>query len=245
MLWPFFPERSAWLTKRAAIGLTQFLSFSLPIVIFAATAWFSNQKDKSDAANQQFQRENEVLKLAASSNDAERTLGLKTIEILQKQGKFSKDMLPVVQAISQGRPSDASTQRAQNILEVAKLDPAVGNQIASAAKGAPTIYIQVARDEQRADVSELAGSLQSAGFEVPAMEFVNPGTQNNYVRYFSASDKPHADEILQLMKTIGFDVNEQDFSRARLQDKTPPGQLEVWIGQDQGALRKVPGSNGG
>jgi hypothetical protein len=77
------------------------------------------------------------------------------------------------------------------------------------------------------------------------MEFVNPGTQNNYVRYFSASDKPHADEILQLMKTIGFDVNEQDFSRARLQDKTPPGQLEVWIGQDQGALRKVPGSNGG
>jgi hypothetical protein len=121
----------------------------IPIVIFAATAWFSNQKDKSDAANQQFQRENEVLKLAASSNDAERTLGLKTIEILQKQGKFSKDMLPVVQAISQGRPSDASTQRAQNILEVAKLDPAVGNQIASAAKGqAPTIYIQVTRDEQ-------------------------------------------------------------------------------------------------
>src|SRR5450755_2916879 len=82
----------------------------VPVVIFAASALFSYQKNKSDEANQQFQRENEILKLAASSNEAERTLGLKTVEILQKQGRFLKEMLPVVQAISQGRPSDSSTQ---------------------------------------------------------------------------------------------------------------------------------------
>jgi hypothetical protein len=39
----------------------------IPIMIFAASALFSYQKNKSDADNQQFQRESEVLKLAASS----------------------------------------------------------------------------------------------------------------------------------------------------------------------------------
>jgi hypothetical protein len=211
----------------------------IPIVIFAASALFSYQRDKSDAANQQFQRESEVLKLAASSNEAERRLGLKTIEILQQQGKFSKEMLPVVQAISQGRPSDSSTQRAQTILEVARQDPSIGQQIASSTKNQlPTIYIQITKDEQRSDVNELIGALQNLGFDVPDVELVNPGTQNTYVRHFSESNQQHGDQVFQLMKTMGFDVQQQDFSKTSLRDKNPPGVLEVWIGHKQGPLKK-------
>jgi hypothetical protein len=209
----------------------------IPIIIFAASAWFSYQKDKSDAANQQFQRESEVLKLAASSNDSERALGLKTIEILQKQGKFSQDMLPVVQAISQGRPSASSTQQAQNILEAAKQDRTIGSQNTETKKQSPTVYIEIARDDQRPDASELTTKLQSLGYDVPEMELVKPGIQNTYVRVFSSGNKQRADEVLKLMKDMGFDVQEQDFSNTPLRDKTPPGVLEIWIGHKQGVLK--------
>jgi hypothetical protein len=211
----------------------------IPIVLFAASGLFSYQKNKSDAANQQFQRESEVLKLAASSNEAERRLGLKTIEILQQQGKFSEEMLPVVQAISQGRPSDSSTQRAQTILEVAKQDPFLGSQIASTTKDQlPTIYLQITDDAQRADVNDLVSALQGNGFDVPGIELVNPGTQNTYVRRFSERNQPYADQVFQLMKNIGFDVQQQDFSKTNIRDKTPPGVLEIWIGHKQGPLKK-------
>ena len=212
----------------------------VPVVIFVASAWFSYQKNKSDEANQQFQRESEVLKLAASSNDAERKLGLKTIEILQNQGKFSKEMLPVVQAISEGRPSDPATQKAQNI--VAKQDQASGIQSAVVTPSqTPTIFTQITREDQRPDATELVGALQKAGFEAPGIELVNPGTQNTYVRYFSPGNKQYADRVQELMKGMGFEVQEQDFSATSLRDKSPPGGLEVWIGQKQGPLKKVGG----
>lgn len=215
----------------------------LPVVIFAATAWFSHLRDKSDEANQQFERESAVLKLAASSNDAERRLGLKTIEILQSQGRFSKEMLPVVQAISQGRPSDSATQSAQSILQVAKQDPALSAQIANTApkNQLPTIYIQITDDQQRADAAELTAKLQAQGFDAPGIELVNPGTQNTYVRYFSAPNKAYADKVLQMMKDMGFKAESQDFSKTSLQEKTTPGVLEVWIGRKQGPLPKGQG----
>lgn len=213
----------------------------IPIVIFAAGAWFSYQKDKSDAANQQFQRENEVLRLAASSNEAERTLGLKTIEILQNEGKFSKEMLPVVRALSEGRPTDPATQKAQTI--VARQDQSSGNPTAlGQVNQTPNTFLQITRDDQKPDAAELVGLLQKAGFQVPGIELVSPGTQNTYVRYFSARNKQYADKVQELMKGMGFDVEEQDFSATPLHDKTPPGALEVWIGQKQGPLNKARGA---
>src|SRR5262249_11238326 len=153
-------------------------------------------------------------KLAASSNDSERALGLKTIEILQKQGKFSQEMLPVVQAISQGRPSDAGTQRAQNIIQTAKQDPNLVAQLPPASNSAlRKIYIQITKDDQRGDANELTATLQKDGFEVPGIELVNPGTQNNYIRFFSADDKASADKVQQAMQTMGFKIEEQDFSK--------------------------------
>ncbi len=207
----------------------------IPIVIFAAGALFTYQKDRSDEANQQFQRENEVLKLAASSNDSERRLGLKTIEILQKQGKFSKEMLPVVEAISEGRPSDSATQKAQSILAAAKQNSS-GSPTPASANQSPTIYIEIADEQQRVDASELTTKLQADGYDVPEMELVKPGTQNTYVRFFSAANQPHAEKVMQVMKNMGFAVQSQDFSKTPLQDKTAPGVLEIWIGHKQAPL---------
>jgi hypothetical protein len=208
----------------------------IPIVIFAASAWFSYKKDNSDAANQQFQRESEILKLAASSNNSERALGLKTIEILQKQGKFSEEMLPVVQAISQGPPSFSSTQQAENILQIAKQDP-TAPPAAVTKNQLPTIYIEIARDDQRPDAGELVAKLQSLGYGVPQTELDRPGTQNTYVRFFSAANKERAYQVLQLMKTMGFAVEEQDFSNTEMREKTAPGVLEIWIGHRQPILK--------
>src|SRR5205807_1822496 len=142
--------------------------------------------------------------------------------ILQNRGKFSKEMLAVVQAISEGRPSDPSTKKAQNI--VAKQDQASGNPSAPVAPNqTPSVFLQITRDDQRSDATELVGTLQKAGLDVPGIEFVNPGTQNNYVRYFSAGNKQYADKVLESMKSMGFQVQEQDFSTTPLRENTVPG----------------------
>jgi hypothetical protein len=209
----------------------------IPVVIFVAGFVFSYQKDRADRANQQFERESGILKLAASSNEEERLLGLKIVEIQLRQGKFSQEMVPVVQAISQGRPSDASTQAAQSILATAaKEDVGTGKQILPASRNqTPTVYLQIAKDEQRSLAGDLRAKLIASGFAVPGIEFVSRGTINTYVRYFSPDDKSQADKILGVMQKMGFDVKEQDFTAAS-QDKVPAGQIEVWIGEKQGPL---------
>jgi hypothetical protein len=203
----------------------------IPIMIFGVGLYFSYQKDKSDRANQQFERESGILKLAASSNEAEKSLGLKIIEILQKKGKLSDDMRQVVDAISKGRPSDASTQAALNILATAsKQDAATATQTGTPAKTQPpTVYLQIAREDQRAEAGELRDQLQRLGFTAPGVELVRRGTVNTYVRYFSPDDKLQADKILQVMNEMKFNAEEQNFTRLN-QSGTSSGQLEVWIG---------------
>jgi hypothetical protein len=209
----------------------------IPVVIFIAGFVFSYQKDKNDRANQQFERESGILRLVASSNEKEKDLGLRIVEVLQKQGKFSPDLLPVVQVISQGRPGDTSTQAAQGILATAaKQDSAIGKQLASTpVTRSPTVYIQIAREDQRAEAGDLRANLEAAGFVVPGIELISRGTFNTYVRYFSANDKALAEKIFGLMKNMGFDAKEQALS-ATSNGNVPPGQIEVWIGDKQGPL---------
>ncbi len=211
----------------------------IPVVIFGVGIYFTHQKDKNDSANQRFERDSGILKLAASSNQTERALALKIIEIQLKQGRFSPELVPVVQAISQGRPSDASTQAAQSILATAaKQDPTIEKQIAPTTKNQTLkVYLQIAKEEQRVEAGDLRDKLQGAGFAVPGIELVSRGAINTYVRYFSADDKPHADKIRGLMKDMGFDVSEQDFTASN-QGKLPSGQLEVWIGDKQRPLSR-------
>jgi len=178
----------------------------IPVVIFGASFLFSYQKDKSDRANQQFERESGILKLAASSNEKERALGLKIIEIQVKEGRFSREMFPVVQVLSQGRPSDPSTQIAQTILaSVATQDAELRTHIQpTPEEHAGTVYLQIARDDQRAQAGSLRERLMKQGFTVPGIELVTGGTSNTYIRYFSTGDKQLAEKILELMKSMGF-----------------------------------------
>jgi hypothetical protein len=211
----------------------------IPIVIFIVGLMFSIQKDKNDRANQQFDRESSILKLAASPNQTEKALGLKIIEIRQKQGKFSPELLPIVRAISQGRPTDASTQAAQNILETAaKQNPEMEKQIAATlVTHSPRVFLQITTEDQRPDASDLQALLQNASFPVEEVELVNPGTNNNYVRYFSLNDKSQADKVVEIMKGMGFDVEEQNFTRLN-QGGNSTGSVEVWIGKGQAPLSK-------
>ena len=151
----------------------------IPIAIFGVGLMFSIQKDRNDRANQQFDRESNILKLAASSNQTERVLGLKIIEIEQKQGKFSSELLPVVQAISLGRPTDASTQAAQNILVIAaKQNPEIEKQMsATEAPQRSRIFLQITTEEQKPDAVDLQAQLESAGFRIEGLELVSAGTR--------------------------------------------------------------------
>jgi len=211
----------------------------IPVVIFAVGLMFSIQKDRNDRANQQFDRESGILKLAASSNQTEKTLGLKIIEIQQKQGKFSADLLPVVQAISQGRPTDTSTQAAQSILDAAaKQNPELVKQIvATPVNRGSRVFLQITAEEQKPDASDLQALLQTAGFPVEGIELVSPGTSNNYVRYFSPDDRSQADKVVEIMKGMGFAVEEQNFSRLN-QGAESTGSIEIWIGKKQIPLSK-------
>jgi hypothetical protein len=140
----------------------------IPVVIAVGGILFTWHKDKTDTARQAADRDAEVarqqlerdtgyVRMLVSSNERERTLGLKIIEVQQQHGKFSQDLLPVLQAISQERPSAPSTQKAQAILQnAAKQDPAVATRIApQTSDEPPTVYLQIARDDQRADARSL------------------------------------------------------------------------------------------
>lgn len=209
----------------------------IPVVICGATALISLQKYKSDLANQQFERESGMLKLAASASQSERDLGLKMIRIQVDAGKWSKEMLPVVQAISEGKPSDSSTQAAQTILaSAAKQDKELSKQIQPvSATQTATVYLQISRGDQRAQAESLREKLVESGRRVPGIELVTVGTSNNYVRYFSGTDVELANQILALMTDMGYTVKTQDFSAIN-QGKIPAGQIEVWIGEKQGPL---------
>jgi hypothetical protein len=203
----------------------------IPVAIFGVGLYFTHQKDKSDEANRKFEQDSAILKLAASSNAKEQLIGLKMIAVLRDKGKFSEELRPVVDELSQGRPSDRSTQEARSILVAdAKQHPAVEGQVVTTTKNQPPlVYLQIAREDQHSQASDLQGKLQAAGFSVPSIELVKPATSNTYIRYFSADDKSQADKALQLMKEMKFAVEEQNFSRLN-QNNTSSGQLEIWIG---------------
>lgn len=217
----------------------------IPVVIAACGIVFTLQKDKtdrnrqesdhkSDVARQQLERDTGYVRMLASTNEKERALGFKIIEVQQSHGNFSQDLLPVLQAISQERPSATSTQKAKTILQTAvKQNPEIATRIAEQTSAqVPTVYLQIARAEQRAEAIELQTKLRATGFAVEDIDLPSGPTVNTYVRYFSEAGKGNADKVFEIMKTMGFDVKEQIADVG----KAPPDQLEVWIGQRQGLL---------
>lgn len=94
--------------------------------------------------------------------------------------------------------------------------------------GTGRIYIQQDRSDDPRKGSELARTLQSAGFKnvSPQVEKTAAGRTPNtaQVRYFNDADKAKASELLKKLQ--------QQYPDARLVSMklpAPPGQLEVWL----------------
>jgi len=208
----------------------------IPIALFAVGSYFTIKKNEADIANQQFQRESEILKLTASSNETDKAIGLRMIQLLQEKGERIPDILrPVVSVVADGRPSDPSAQKARLIqaTETKQSQPTATSTTSPSSSLQSTIYLQIAREEQRSVATELQARLRQAGFSVQGIELVKNPTLNTYVRYFASSDKGQADRTLDIMKEMKFAVQEQDLSRSN-EYKNSAGQLEVWIGEKHG-----------
>jgi hypothetical protein len=212
----------------------------IPVVIAGAGAWYTWHKDNLDLRQRQWDRDSGVMRLLVSSNDHERLLALKTIEVLKREGQFSKDLNPVVDVVAldvaeEGRrPSDPATQTAKSILSKETIE---GKSAAPPPDGAPQnaareVYIQIGHAEQKARAMDLQAALQKSGFRTPDIELVPHATFHTYVRYFDAEGIPKANEIQKLMASLGFKSEVQDFSKGQ-----PPGPeaLEVWIGDKEPA----------
>jgi hypothetical protein len=210
----------------------------IPILIFAAGAVLSYQKDRSDQANKDFQLESEVLKQATSKDLDEQKIGLIRLRILQKRrSQVATEIQEVVD--DRDKIKDLSSKNARDIL--------VQNVVAAATQGqttvpppnstqVPKVYIQIASESQRPDASRLADKLKSSNFGVEDLDLVAHPTFNNYVRYFSVDGKQSADKVLEAMKDMGFKTEEQDFTGTADKSSSPPLSVEVWLGQRQKPL---------
>ena len=216
----------------------------IPVAIFAFGLMFSIQKDRSDRAAQQFERDTSYVKLLTSQNEKERVFAIRMIKALQDKGEFPSQLLPAVQALCDGLPSDPVTEEAcgiaqteKPVVEAAKKpeEKPVSAPVPSPTPGGGTIFIQIAREDQRGLAGDLRGKLQAESFAVQTIQLVPHGTTNTYIRYFSTADLNEATTVLGVLKEMGINGSIQDFTKTS-NGKIPAGQLEVWIGD------KVAGS---
>ena len=211
----------------------------IPVVIAGGGTWFTWHKDASDQKQRQWERDSGYIKLLASTNEQERNLGLKIIEVLQSEGQFSPELVPVVKAVAtERRPSDPSTQAAVRILsKLPNGDAASVQQEPAAQSVAPRpVYIQIGHEEQHDRAVLLQIALRKMGYTTPALEEVAHPTFHTFVRDFSKDTKADAEKIQEAMTKLGYAPEVQDFSTSG-----QPGSdgLEIWLGD------KEPGTQGG
>jgi hypothetical protein len=85
-----------------------------------------------------------------STNEKEKDLGLKMVDVVTKKGEFSTELIPVMMQYASGPRNDPNTQAALNILNnAATQSPKVSAEVASYTKGLPpTVYIQIATNNR-------------------------------------------------------------------------------------------------
>ena len=123
----------------------------IPVVIAGGGTWFTWHKDATDKRQRQWERDSGYIRMLASTNEQEKNLGLKIIEVLQSEGQFSPELVPVVKAVAaERRPSDPSTQTAVRILsKLQDSNPASPQADGAAQSAAPrAVYIQIGHEEQ-------------------------------------------------------------------------------------------------
>jgi hypothetical protein len=173
------------------------------------------------------------MRMLASSNSEERQLGLKIIDVLQGENKFSPDLRPLVENIkNESRPSDPSKQLATKILDKNGSATSTSTALKATVPQSREIYIQIAHEDQRSRAADLQASLQQAGFTVPSIDLVAHPTFNTYIRYFDASGKVDANKIDAIMEKDSFKPEIQDFTKT---DSGGQTALEVWFGDKEPA----------
>ena len=205
----------------------------IPVVIAGGGTWFTWHRDASDQRQRQWERDSGYIKLLASTNEQERNLGLKIIEVLQNEGQFSPELVPVVKALStEHRPSDPSTEKAVRILS--KLPNTYPSTQQADAAGQPIaprpVYIQIGHEEQHDRAVLLQIALRKMGYTTPALEQVAHPTFHTFIRFFSKSTQPDAYKIQEAMTQLGYAPEVQDFSTA---GQAGSDGLEIWFGDKE------------
>jgi hypothetical protein len=202
----------------------------IPVVIAGGGTWFTWHKDRSDQRQRQWERDSGYIKLLASTNEQERSLGLRIIEVLQNEGQFSPELGPVVKAVaSEHRPSDPSSQTAVRILSNAGLGQASAGTQATAPR---PVYIQIGHEEQHDRAVLLEIALRKMGYTTPALEQVAHPTFHTFIRYFSKDTKADAERIQEQMTHLGFAPEIQDYSNS---GQLGSDGLEIWFGDKEPA----------
>jgi hypothetical protein len=205
----------------------------IPVVIAGGGTWFTWHKDTADKRQRQWERDSGYIKMLASTNDQEKNLGLKIIEVLQSEGQFSPELIPVVKAVAAGqRPSDPSTQTAVRILsKLPNADSSAPQADGATSTAVPrAVYIQIGHEEQHDRAVLLQIALRKMGYATPALEQVTHPTFHTFIRFFSKNTQADAYRIQEAMTHLGYAPEVQDFTAAQQPDSYG---LEIWFGDKE------------
>ena len=214
----------------------------LPVILACAALWVPYKTHESDVFRQQneskenkarieFERETGFVKMMASQNEDERQLAVALISITPPKERDQQVNAVLTSLCS--RKTDSNLKGLACDLtptgQVAQRQPEP-SQISGSG---PTVYIQIAKEDQRADAERLQARLAQNDFRAVSIQFVQPpvATVHTYVRFFAASSALQAAKIADVMSALNYNaVGVQDFSSYT--DKPLPS-LEIWIGRSQ------------
>lgn len=93
----------------------------------------------------------------------------------------------------------------------------------------PVVYIQIAREDQRALARTLVEKIAGLGYKAPGVELVESAgkMKNNEIRYFRATDEAAAVVLQNMLKSEGVDVKLAPIFR--LSGQTREGTIELWL----------------
>ena len=214
----------------------------IPVVIAIGGILYSAHQAKVESERLALERDIGYVKMLASTNENEKKLGMGIIGIFSRQHKFSPELVAVLTVFA-GGPEDDLTKAANRILTNAGIQQQAGGAKTAnaAADSAVTVYIQIAKEEQRADALVLQDTLRKDGFTTPGIELATGevATVHTYIRFFAASGALKASRVKDVMSKLGYTSSVQDFSAYT---PSPLSSIEVWIGKSQGNLPTTPGN---
>lgn len=93
----------------------------------------------------------------------------------------------------------------------------------------PVVYIQIAREDQRAKARTLVEKITGLGYKAPGIELVESAgkMKDNEIRYFRATDEAAAVVLQNMLKSE--DIDAKLAPVFRLSGQTREGTIELWM----------------